>query len=872
VQPTAINSAVISTAQSVLGDASGYFDGTADLAYAPTDATRFGTDDFTIEFWLYVTSSPQDNQVIATFNIWPAATGFTINYTNTTIAIFTGGFADEVRVTRGGNDAWHHYAFVRQGGVVSIYVDGVPATPTSSVGSLAGNFTDGLQFIGRPYDVDFYKIHGYLDDFRIVKGLAVYEGPFNPPSAPLSACAAPVPVSRDASLLLHFDGDFDDASPNGIVATASGASIDTTTTQFGSGSGYFDGASFVQADGGQPTTDTFTVEAWLYATSVPSDAVILDFRSAQDNDGLVLFINPSLELQVFDGALRNSSTAAITLEAWHHVALSVSDGNGTYFIDGVSAGSLTCAVNSSLKLRVGMRYDGAAPFYGNIDDLRVVSGLAVYTGPFNPPTSPLPACATPVPVSRYASLLLHFDGDFDDASPNDLTVTVNGDVVTSSAQSKFGGESGYFDEASTLAYPDDASVVGYEDFTIEFWAYPISTASLVSVGYYVPFASDAAGGVSIVIDDDGHVWTGRSLIGDNIISSNSVIFDEWNHIAVTRQNGVRRIFVNGSLGIEDSTSTDYTQGVVRLGSDGGGTSLFYDGYIDDLRIVKGLAVYSGPFNPPTAPLAVTATPVAPTAAIVQYLVVAGGGGGGSGGDNTSGGGGGGGYLAGTLSSAFGDELTVTVGGGGAGDTNGSNSSLGLITAYGGGCGGGQTDGASGGCGGGGGCSSAGTLFLGGVGSQGGNGGTGQHTPGVWEGGGGGGGAGGNGVNGDASAPANTNGGVGIESSINGTPTYRAGGGGGGICCGMNGDGGTGGGGTGGSDFGPSGTDGGAGEANKGGGGGGTRGPAATPGAGGSGVVILRTLATAASTTGSPSVTTDGSHNVYTFTGSGSITF
>jgi hypothetical protein len=38
------------------------------------------------------------------------------------------------------------------------------------------------------------------------------------------------------------------------------------------------------------------------------------------------------------------------------------------------------------------------------------------------------------------------------------------------------------------------------------------------------------------------------------------------------------------------------------------------------------------------------------------------------------------------------------------------------------------------------------------------------------------------------------------------------------------------------------------------------------------VVIIRTLSTAASTTGSPTVTTDGSYNVYTFTGSGSITF
>jgi len=44
------------------------------------------------------------------------------------------------------------------------------------------------------------------------------------------------------------------------------------------------------------------------------------------------------------------------------------------------------------------------------------------------------------------------------------------------------------------------------------------------------------------------------------------------------------------------------------------------------------------------------------------------------------------------------------------------------------------------------------------------------------------------------------------------------------------------------------------------------------GNGGSGVVILRTLETASATTGSPTVTTDGSYNIYTFTASGSITF
>jgi hypothetical protein len=63
--------------------------------------------------------------------------------------------------------------------------------------------------------------------------------------------------------------------------------------------------------------------------------------------------------------------------------------------------------------------------------------------------------------------------------------------------------------------------------------------------------------------------------------------------------------------------------------------------------------------------------------------------------------------------------------------------------------------------------------------------------------------------------------------------------------------------------------------NTGGGGGGQvgfRGTTPHPGTGGSGVIIIRTGATATATTGSPTVSTDGSYNIYKFTGSGSITF
>jgi len=175
-------SAVISTAQSKFGGASGYFDGAASLQFTPTDSTRFGTGDFTVEFWLYVTSSPDDNQVIISFNSWPNTTGFAIGYGSSAIFAYTGGFASVRTYPRESNNAWHHYALCRSAGQLRMFVNGQIATATTTTGVFTNNFTDGLRTIGKPTDADVgYRLHGYLDDLRVTKGVARYENNFTPP-------------------------------------------------------------------------------------------------------------------------------------------------------------------------------------------------------------------------------------------------------------------------------------------------------------------------------------------------------------------------------------------------------------------------------------------------------------------------------------------------------------------------------------------------------------------------------------------------------------------------------------------------------------------------------------------------------------------
>jgi hypothetical protein len=275
---------------------------------------------------------------------------------------------------------------------------------------------------------------------------------------------------------------------------------------------------------------------------------------------------------------------------------------------------------------------------------------------------------------------------------------------------------------------------------------------------------------------------------------------------------------------------------------------------------------------------------------VDWLVVAGGGG-----AALCGGGGAGGFRAGaSLALTPANVYTVTVGDGGdgkgaiqgldGGDSILSGTGITTITSTGGG-GGAPTnltyeDGRDGGSGGGEGYGrGTGSVGAGNTPAitpitgetttvQGFDGGLGYSDLATYTGGGPGGGASEVGANNVTTVPGD--GGDGTANSITGSSVTYAGGGGGSIGSGYNpqGSGGAGGGGDGvGGSAGEDGTDG------LGGGGGGTGGGAAAGGNGGKGVVILRMLTSdyTGTTTGTPTVTTDGSYKVVKFTDDGSYT-
>ena len=201
------------------------------------------------------------------------------------------------------------------------------------------------------------------------------------------------------------------------------------------------------------------------------------------------------------------------------------------------------------------------------------------------------------------SLLLHCDGTngsttFTDNSPSPKTVTAYNGAAISTAQSKFGGASGLFDGTNDyLSIPNNAEFnFASGTFTVEFWVYFSSVSgqrALVSTyqnsanGWTVQLY---LGVVSVNLSGDGF-----DIAGTTTISANT-----WYHIAVSGTPGSYKLFLNGVQ--EGSTYT----GGTALSSTSALTigqivsSVYFNGYIDELRITKGVARYTGNFTPQTS--------------------------------------------------------------------------------------------------------------------------------------------------------------------------------------------------------------------------------------------------------------------------------
>lgn len=203
-------------------------------------------------------------------------------------------------------------------------------------------------------------------------------------------------------------------------------------------------------------------------------------------------------------------------------------------------------------------------------------------------------------TARQSVLLVHGNGPdgstvFTDESGHAITGT--GDVQISTKRSRFGGSSIYFDGSGDYLNAGKTMDWAFEDgdFTVDFWVNFETSPGDTHVigqhtqGFYTEWCILREGaslkvfinGVPVV----GNAWSPQA--------------DTWYHIAVTRAAGTLRLFMDGNeLGNASTTAVIGSGRPLTIGA-ASNPSLFLRGYLDEIRILKGIAAWTAPFTPPS---------------------------------------------------------------------------------------------------------------------------------------------------------------------------------------------------------------------------------------------------------------------------------
>lgn len=204
---------------------------------------------------------------------------------------------------------------------------------------------------------------------------------------------------------------------------------------------------------------------------------------------------------------------------------------------------------------------------------------------------------------------LHCDGTNGSTTFTDVTgktVTANGNAQISTAQSKFGGASGLFDgSGDRLTVPHSANLsFGAGDFTIECWIRPTAfgaqqsiinkQATLASATGYL-LALSSTGAPSFYAGDSTNGWDVSLVSGTNLSTGT------WYHLAAVRSwntftlyvDGVSKATTTSSITVHDNANSLF------IGTNTDGSTSSFNGYLDDIRLTKGVARYTANFTPPT---------------------------------------------------------------------------------------------------------------------------------------------------------------------------------------------------------------------------------------------------------------------------------
>jgi hypothetical protein len=335
----------------------------------------------------------------------------------------------------------------------------------------------------------------------------------------------------------------------------------------------------------------FTIDCWGYLTADANASTIcgqsddafakmaFSFNVFKAGSNVSIYFSYTTDGSTIVSKSVTWSTGVIT-NAWYHFAVVRSGNNLYFFVDGTQVGATqdmtgVTIYNSDQVLSVGRLYGSDSYAWdGYLDELRISKGIARWTANFTVPAYPY------------------------------------GQVAVSTAQKEFGTASAYFDgSGSYLTLADSADwSFGTGAFTIDAWVRFNTVGNAVFVGQ-----------TDSVADDDWRFFYFSNELRFGSFDPSAIIdfrcawtpvVDTWYHLAVVRVDSGNastswRLFINGVAQTITLSGGAWNASIPDLGAvltvgAYGTTTYFHNGYIDELRISKGVARWTANFTPPTS--------------------------------------------------------------------------------------------------------------------------------------------------------------------------------------------------------------------------------------------------------------------------------
>ena len=618
------------------------FDGTGDYLSAGDDATfELGSGDFTIETWVYLTGYSnsysgyysagicgKDNTTTRSYSFQIGGTAS--SYTSLYFSMFVGGSPNATSYNTTFNlNQWYHIAVSRESGTLRMFIDGALVETNTSANQTP---TEGSQpFVigaGGTYSGYEYTLPGHLTDFRFVKGTAVYTAAFTPPTERVTAVTNTSLLLGNLPYLAEGSTNNHKLTSNGNVSMQPFTPYDNEEEYASStdgGSIFFNGTNaYLRADtalDSMTSGDTeWTLEAWVYPNNLGGTGGTSEefFGCNRTSDGHnVLTVGPK-QLRV--DATDYTNLTDLVAKQWSHVAVVYHRGyNGLrYYINGYHVNSYNPPASqpalADCAFGIGCEFDGSSLTPGNyfdglMSDVRVsdhdIYGVSSSYSPTNPPTQEFTPPTAPLTATSDTDFLLHAtNAGIIDKVQSVQEVLLEG-VTSSTTQTKYLSSSMYFDGTNDYIRADDAikDIVATTPFTMEAWVYPTAIGTTGSRRYFFAVNTLSAGGNILLV--------GPSNIGVNGGSDDvtDLSLNTWSHVAfVYDGSGGWKYYINGAL---DYTSSDtialdapssFLIGTEADSANAGSLGNYFEGYLSDIRVTKGLQRYTANFTPPTAAL------------------------------------------------------------------------------------------------------------------------------------------------------------------------------------------------------------------------------------------------------------------------------